>query len=312
MADPAGEPGRTRFGFSPLWEIVASVRVLVRPGEHALHLPWVTEASRALAESRVDFGPLADLVAGRSVPGFLTPAPGSPAPQLADELADLRDVPPRTVRRELAAMDPPHPSALARLHRDPEGGLDRLAELMERYWTVALAPAWPRMRALLEGDVLHRARQLAEGDELFRDLEPAVRGITAAQQRLAVAAGAHGRGLVMAPSVFVWPRVVTRTHAGWQPVLRYPARGIAGLWETGGAAPSPALRAVLGRSRSTLLTALATPADSAQLARRAGLKPAVVAKHLDLLRTAGLVTTAADGVHARTVVADALVRGDQG
>ncbi|MET7995358.1 DUF5937 family protein [Amycolatopsis sp. NPDC005232] len=313
LAWSVDELARTRLAFSPLWEIVASVRVLARPGEHALHLPWVRKASGALADAGIDVTPLADLVAGRSVPRFLTPTPASPVPQLADELADLRDVAPRAVRRELEAMDPPRSGALTRLHRDPEAGLDRLAGLMERYWAVALAPAWPRMRALLEGDVLHRSRLLAAGaaEDLFRDLAPAVHwaegALIVAQRHVPGTGAPHGHGLVLAPSVFVWPRVISRTHAGRQPVLRYPARGVAGLWESGGTASSAALRGVLGRSRSTLLTSLTTPADVGELARRTGLKQGVVAKHLQLLRTAGLVATAPDGVHSRTVAADAVV-----
>ncbi|MFI5612980.1 DUF5937 family protein [Amycolatopsis sp. NPDC051903] len=313
LAWSVDELARTRLAFSPLWEIVASVRVLARPGEHALHLPWVRQASAALADAGIDVAPLADLVAGRSVPRFLAPAPSSPVPQLADELADLRDVSPRTVRREIESMDPTRPVSLTRLHRDPEAGLDRLAGLMERYWAVALAPAWPRMRALLEGDVLHRSRLLAAGavEDLFHDLGPAVHwaegALTVAQRRIPATGAPHGRGLVLVPSVFVWPRVVSRTHAGWQPVLRYPARGIAGLWETGGTTSSPALRGVLGRSRSALLTSLATPADAGDLARRTGLKPCVVVKHLQLLQAAGLVTVADDGVCSRTLAAEALV-----
>jgi hypothetical protein len=308
------ELARTRLAFSPLWEIVASAGVLRHPGEHALHLPWVKQAAAALDEAGVDVTPLADLVAGRHVPRFLAPAPASPVPELADELADLRDVPARAVRRELERMDPPWPAALTRLHRDPEAGLERLANLMERYWAVALAPAWPRMRALLEGDVLHRSRLLAAGavQDLFADLAPAVRwadgGLTVGEEFLVHAPGAsHGWGLVLAPSVFVWPRVVSRTHAGSQPVLRYPARGLAGLWEAGGTQSPAALRGVLGRSRSILLAALATPADTAGLVRRTGLKPAVVAKHLELLALAGLLTTAPDGTHVRTAAADELV-----
>ncbi|MDT8912437.1 DUF5937 family protein [Amycolatopsis sp. PS_44_ISF1] len=307
------ELARTRLAFSPLWEIVASAGVLRHPGEHALHLPWVKRASVALDQAGIDLTPLAGLVAGRPVPRFLAPVPASPVPELADELADLRDVPARAVRRELERTDPPWPPALTRLHRDPEAGLERLANLMERYWAVALAPAWPRMRALLEGDVLHRSRLLADGaaQDVFADLAPAVRwadgGVAVAGQRVPAPGASHGRGLVLAPSVFVWPRVVSRTHAGSQPVLRYPARGLAGLWEAGGTQSPAALRGVLGRSRSILLAALATPADSAGLARRTGLKAAVVAKHLELLSAAGLLTTTPDGVHVRTSAADDLV-----
>ncbi|HEY2063208.1 MAG TPA: helix-turn-helix transcriptional regulator, partial [Amycolatopsis sp.] len=75
----------------------------------------------------------------------------------------------------------------------------------------------------------------------------------------------------------------------------------------GGTQSPAALRGVLGRSRSILLAALATPADTAGLVRRTGLKPAVVTKHLELLALAGLVTTAPDGTHVRTAAADELV-----
>jgi DNA-binding transcriptional ArsR family regulator len=306
---------RTRFAFSPMWEIVASVRVLKNPGEHALHLPWVKRANEALGE--LDLGLLRNLVGSRHLPAFLAATPATPVPQLADELADLRDVPAKVVRRELDALDPPRSPALNRFHRDPEAGLDRLATLMEQYWDLVLATEWPRIRSLLEADVLHRSRLLAAGAaaELFADLSPRVAWqdgtLTVAHRHLSAAVPLDGRGLVLVPSVFVWPRVFAKTDPRWPPVLRYPARGIATLWESGAAAPG-GLAAVLGRSRAILLAGLAAPASSAELVRRTGLSRGAVSRQLGLLEAAGLVSGHRAGRHVlytRTTAAEGLVTG---
>ena len=307
-----------RFAFSPSWEIVASMRVLENPGEHALHLPWIKRASAAVAEAGLDLGLLHDLVPVRHLPGFLAATPKTPVPELADELADLRDVPAKVVRRELDAMDPPRSPALNRLYRDPEAGLERLAALMERYWNLVLAADWPRIRALLEGDVLHRSRLLATGGaaELFADLTPMVSWqggtLKVAHRHLHAAVPLHGRGLVLVPSAFVWPRVFSKTDPRWQPVLRYPPRGIATLWESGTATAPGALAAVVGRGRAALLAELAAPASTVELARRTALTPGAVSQHLGVLKAAGLVTGHRVGRHvlyARTTTAESLVAG---
>jgi DNA-binding transcriptional ArsR family regulator len=308
----------TRFAFSPGWEIVASVRVLNRPGEHALHLPWVKRATAALDEAGLDISLLRELVPLRHLPGFLAGTPSTPLPELADELADLRDVPARLVRRELDAMSAPRSLALNRFHRDPEAGLDRLATLMQRYWDLVLAPEWPRIRALLEADVLHRSRLLAQGGaaELFNDLTPMIRWqggtLTVAHRHLHAAVPLDGRGLVLVPSAFVWPRVFSKTDPRWQPVLRYPPRGIATLWETGTATAPGALAAVVGRGRAMLLAELAAPASTAELARRTRLSAGAVSQHLGVLKAAGLVSGHRAGRHVlytRTRAAEVLVEG---
>ncbi|MEV6873198.1 DUF5937 family protein [Amycolatopsis sp. NPDC051128] len=308
----------TRFAFSPAWEIVASVRVLNQPGEHALHLPWIKRATAALDGAGLDIGLLRDLAPRRHLPGFLAGTPSTPLPELAAELADLRDVPAHVVRRELDAMTGPRPPALGRFHRDPEAGLDRLATLMERYWDLVLAPDWPRIRALLEADVLHRSRLLAQGGaaELFNDLTPLVRWesgtLTVAHRHLHATVPLDGRGLVLVPSAFVWPRVFSKTDPRWQPVLRYPPRGIATLWETGTATAPGALAAVVGRGRAMLLTELAAPASTAELARRTRLSAGAVSQHLGVLKAAGLVSGHRAGRHvlyARTRAAEVLVAG---
>jgi hypothetical protein len=65
---------RIRFAFSPLWEVVASVRVLKTPADNPLHLPWVTQTRTRLTETRLDWGCSPRWY--RSRPG---PSPGSSA-----------------------------------------------------------------------------------------------------------------------------------------------------------------------------------------------------------------------------------------
>jgi hypothetical protein len=57
----------------------------------------------------------------------------------------------------------------------------------------------------------------------------------------------------------------------WQPLLRYPARGTATIWESRPAAPSHAPARVIGRPKARLLTLLHEPATTTQLAAFARL-----------------------------------------
>ena len=104
------------------------------------------------------------------------------------------------------------------------------------YWDRSLAAHWPRLRALLEGDVLYRARRMADGgaQQLFADIDPAVSwkdGVLRIVKRAEATVELDERGLLFVPSVFVWPAVVLITAAPWQPTLIYPARGVGSLWE---------------------------------------------------------------------------------
>ncbi|WP_254548970.1 ArsR/SmtB family transcription factor [Catellatospora tritici] len=189
-----------------------------------------------------------------------------------------------------------------------------LAEQIEQYWCIAVDADWPRIRVLLEGDVLGRARQLAEhgAAQMLNSLHERVRwehGALSVRQPHCTAENlADGGGLTLVPSVFAWPDVLT-VPTGVLPQLAYPARGSATLWE---AAPTAgeALGAVLGHSRARLLAEMGTPVSTSELARRTGITAGGVSQHLTALRAAGLVATHRHGrmlLSARTAVADALL-----
>jgi hypothetical protein len=78
-----------------------------------------------------------------------------------------------------------------------------------------------------------------------------------------------GGGIVLIPSVFVWPSVLS-VATGESPQLAFPARGVATLWE-GKAQASKALTAVIGRGRAQLLIEMRAPVSTTELARRTGM-----------------------------------------
>ncbi|MER5970966.1 DUF5937 family protein [Streptomyces sp. NPDC002055] len=310
---------RTRFAISPLWEVVASVRVLKGVDEHGLHRTWADRVRQRLAAAGLDPSPLFDLVPTRThsartgrIPGFVCPPPTTPLPSLDMELATVRATPPALLHTTAEVP----PARMAALHADPAAELGRLADTIEAYWELALAPYWSRILTLLEGDIRYRAGRLVEGgaQHLFADLDPQVTWVGGTLQVAHRAAcGARrpaGRGLLLVPSAFVWPRVFSVFTEPWLPSLRYPPRAVGTLWDARPATVSAALAGVLGRSRATLLTELSAPASTTGLARRTGLTPGGVSQHLTALRTAGLVSAHRAGrevLYARTRAGEIVV-----
>ena len=299
-----------RFGVSCLWEVLAGVRILRDPGVPAVHRRWAARARAGLSED----GLLWHLVApsGGYTPDFLTPPPAGLTASLPHELIALRATPPDSVRADLDLISPSPP--LRALYDDPTAGLTRLADEIAAYWQVAVAPDWPRMRALLDAEVQRRARRLAENGSaaILDDLHPSVTwragSLIVDQPHCTAPDVPDGTGLVLVPSVFVWPSVLTVT-AGEVPQLVYPARGVATLWE-GSPHDSEALTALLGRGRASVLAELVTPLSTTELARRTGITAGGVSQHLTTLRAAGLVVTHRQGhslLNTRTQVAEALL-----
>ena len=306
----------TRFAFSPLWDVVASIRVLKRPAEHALHQPWADQARARLNAAGLDLSPLSDLVPvpTKIIPAFVCPPPTVPVPDLDLELAAVRSTPPAVVRANLKNV--PATPALHDLAADPASGLQALADVIKSYWDLVLRPHWPRIATLYQSDVHERARKLTEGGltSLFADLDPNVgwdgEVLSIAHRTVSRRTGLGGRGLLLVPSVFVWPRVFSISAAGWQPTLRYSPRRIATLWDRDTRAPSTALAAVLGPSRAQLLAELEAPASTQELANRTGLSNSGVSQHLTAMRDAGLVSAHRAGrfvLYARTSAAESLL-----
>jgi DNA-binding transcriptional ArsR family regulator len=308
---------RVRFAVSPLFELAASRQVLRDPARHSVHAAWAREAAERVAG--LDLSLLdAVIPEGPYLPDFVTPPPDEPWPRLAGELERVRATSPGQVARELAWAYPGRrvPPAARILLSDPAAGLRRLAAVMAAYWERAVAPWWDRVLCgALEADIAYRGARLAEGGpiEAFCDLHEDVAwrdGALEVRRPYEATVALGGRGLLLLPAVFAWPRVWAMTDPPWQPTLVYPPRGVGLLWEQPGRTPD-ALADLLGRRRAQLLSELAAPATTQELARRLDASPAGVSEHLGVLRRAGLIEGRREGRavrYARTRMGDDLSR----
>jgi DNA-binding transcriptional ArsR family regulator len=308
---------RVRFAISPVFETVLAVEALRRPGAHAVHQPWLSWAKPRLS-GLPDLGLLLALLDDEAKPSYLMPIPDDRMPSLDTELKRLRSTPSAQVHHDLRRRPGTLSRPLRELRDEPRAGLARLVATIRAVHDGLLRPYWPRMVRLLEADIAVRAATLAaEGSEvvftgLHRDIDWADGELTLQAgrrpDRLTVVDVA-GHGLILSPSVFAWPYTWTETRPARAGIVRYPARGIATVWESRPAAPD-AVAALIGRTRAELLELLGAPATTGALAARLGITAGAVSQHLNVLRAAGMVATRRDGravIHLRTMRGDALV-----
>jgi DNA-binding transcriptional ArsR family regulator len=314
---------RVRFAISPTIELVASTAVLDDPSRGALHLPWVERARPRTAH--LDLSPIRALQGSDTYnPDFIHPLPESPLTRFEEELESMVSTPPEQIRQEVrvAYEDSAIPQVLEQFVAAPRVAVEGLAELMRRYWESAIAEDWERIRALLEHDVLYRARQIADGGTraLFADLDETVSwddGVLRIDKECD-GFGKSGtgrldlddRGLLLIPSVFAWPKVLIVTAPPWQPTLIYPARGIGMLWESQRDVAPDALARLLGRNRAAVLIALDCPRSTTELAGLLGVTSGGISQQLTVLAEAGLVNRRRVRRHVlylRTCDGDALV-----
>jgi hypothetical protein len=311
---------RVRFAISPAYETVMALSALRAPGENAIHLPWTSWARTRLG-GIPDLKLLDALTAYHAKPASLMPPPDTRMPDMAAELRRIRAASPRRIRADidfLTRHDVRPPRVLREMHADPDAFLPRIVAALRAVHDVLIEPHWGRMTRLLGADIAYRAGILAEQgvhgvfaglhrEVAWREGELIVHGARSSSNPHPVTL--TGQGLVLCPSVFSWPRVTVAVRPIAAGTLRYPARGIATMWEVS-AAPADALAALLGRTRAAMLGLLAEPATTGDLADRLDVTAGAVSQHLGVLRAAGLVASRRDGrtlLHLRTERGDALL-----
>jgi len=306
---------RSRFALSPLFELDGLLRSLAGLPARRLPGPWLARITPSYRRLRQD--PAFRAVLALQLPSrgalFIVPPPQGLAQTVEDDLAAMRTTTMEQARREIRELCPVADDE-ARAVLDAPDVVARLAEVLDRAWHELLASDWPQLRAICERDVVHRAGRLGQGGWVaaLDGLHPKVRwrnhGIEVLR-KLDRTIDLRGEGLLLIPSVFIWPGVATHAEDPWPKAIVYPARGVAALWESP-AVPEPgALGGLMGRSRAQLLLALDTPASTTQLARSLGLAVGAVGDHLTVLRRAGLLDRVRSGrsvLYHRTPIGDAL------
>lgn len=286
--------GRTRLALSPLWELVASLFWLHTDQPSAEYAPWVASARSALRG--VELGPLDLSIAfPRYVPDFAAPIPTDPLPSLAAEIETVRSTDPALVRADIVeywADDPPPPwdAFVTR----PKEMVDRLADALHAYWDATLADDWPRLRAVLEGEMLGRARALALSGPaaVLEELHPSVRWrrpVIELFKDKDFEMHLDGRPLVLIPLVFARGVLMGVSEGQRAVAIGYQARGTSALWAPAAVDDDGRLDLLFGHGRATVLRALERPATTTELARRLSYAPSTVSAHLDVLARAGLV-----------------------
>lgn len=314
---------RSRFALSPAFELCGLLRRL--SGRDAL-LPAGFAARLTPAFVRLGRETALDAVLALQTSSaganFVAPPPRALTQTWADDLATIRATALAVARAEIDAVLRRQPSHDARV-RDllaSDEVVDVLADTLDRAWHELLAPLWPQVRAVCERDVVHRVGVIGE-----RGWKEAVEGLSDGL----VWQGRHlsvrlrdehedvslaGEGLLLVPSVFVWPGLAAFHEEPWPKALIYLARGTSVLWERTKPGPdtAAALAGLLGRSRARVLMELGTPASTSQLARALAMAPGAVGDHLAVLRAVGLLARARSGrsvLYWRTALGDALVEG---
>jgi len=316
-----GDVATSRFAISPLGETMTALRLLAGVQTAGPLLPWVHRHRDQYAVLRRAHPGIAAIRALYHRNGynadFIQPPPDRIGLTFADQLAVVRRTPLDRARdeiaRSLAGRPPPTGPAGRLLAADDV--VDRLAETIDAAWRALIAPDWPRLRAILERDVVYRAGRLttygwssalADLDARLRwDPDPGaitVTGFAAERHRLG------GRGLLLVPTVFG----VLSLHLDppWPYAIGYRARGVAGLFGPPDAdRVADGLDRLIGSGRAAVLRALAVPATTSQLAAQLGVAVGTVGGQLAVLRDAGLVRRTRTGRevrYERTALGDAL------
>src|SRR3984957_18765629 len=311
-----GDLAAMRFAVSPLAETVFALQLMRTGAADPVNRPWLRWARRDLSRRALSLPLLWPLLRDgrRSRPEFLTPAPAGRAPTVAQELDAMLATTPGQVRASLARVfghpdSGRWPQSAGQLATRPSQTLGLIAQELSAAHARPTAPHWDRLRAVLDADIAYRGGILAHGGAaaLFARLHTGVRWapaegtVTVTSNRpgpphFPVTPGLTG-GLVLVPSLLVWPHATVKAYSSSQTTLRYPARAAAAVWEPSppAGAPHQSLRDLLGAPRARLLEALRCPASTAALARSLHVSPSAVSQQLAILRRCGLVDRARSG-----------------
>lgn len=308
-----------RFAVSPLNELGLSLRLLRDPSLYPLQLPWLRRTGPL--RERLDLDVLRALCTPDMwTADFLNPAPRSPVTAFGTELAEVAQMPGHRFRRDLEAMYTDRGQALPpALDGDGAQVRDRVVHALDRYWDTCFAPWWPRMRQLLDADIVYRGHVLARRGlgALFNDLSDWV-GLEGGAICVRRTSGADvdrplgGDAVTMVPSGFTATATVP-TDVWQEPLVLYPVRGLGTLWEASRPAASGRLGQLIGRARADVLVLLDHPMSSTDVARRLGVSTSAVNQQMRLLAECGLLNAARAGrsvLYLRSELGDRLVRRD--
>ncbi|MFI7280709.1 ArsR/SmtB family transcription factor [Micromonospora chersina] len=295
---------RTRIARAPdpLWESMLSMHWLRTRCPDPVLAGWRQRMFGLLHERR---GHRAEVALPLSInppvgyfPDFLTPSeatggfePGldallrTPRPRLGADLATLPGI-----RRSPAVAD---------LAAGDVTALRQLGAGLQLYHRLAILPLWNAIRSAFDADRALRSRRLLNQglSALLNDLHPTARfdGGMLTISGYIVERDLHldGRGLLLVPCYFKrQDKPMVLADPLLPPVLVYSVHPHARVLSTAAAAGS--LAALLGGTRAAILLLAAEGGTTSEVAHRLGISVPSASRHLAVLRSSGLVTSARD------------------
>jgi DNA-binding transcriptional ArsR family regulator len=323
------------FAWSPLFESVLSLPVVVEPKRTPLHLPWARRTRELpddlLAEIRTLVGAFLPYFPGIFEVGLL-----GDSPEFADEIEAFRSLDDEIVAHELtlgygqtacgfdygdcsmvndptyrssvldAALDDEVLTLVRQAFEDPAALRDRYAVMLERYWELAFADEWARIVPRIEAEVTDGARALVIGGitRLIGELLPeghwdeSVPGVVLGKPYDALVDVADRGRLLFVPTVYGWPKVVVELEPRWATALFVPLRHLRQptVATATDAEVVSGCRALGDETRLQILRLVAdSPRSTKELSSLLSLSDSAISRHLQILDAAGLVTSRRDG-----------------
>ncbi|MFF1450477.1 helix-turn-helix domain-containing protein [Streptomyces sp. NPDC058274] len=302
-----------------MWELICGICRLETAQGPLEFGPWRRSArARLLADPVAGraLRPLRELVpASGYIPDFLTPPVTGDG--LSASLERVRGTPRTRLDRDLSRLAESRrvPNWAGTLGRPGGDGLKALSEALGRSFRALMEPHWPHIRGAVANDVGMRTRALLDGgtQALLDGLRPLARWrAPVLEVDYPVRRDLHleGRGLLLVPSYFCWRRPTALADPGLDPVLVYPVAKPP--LDIAVRSAEDGLERLLGRTRATVLTAVAGPSarTSSEVARAVGISLPSVSYQIGVLRDGGLVASHRDGkyvLHTATSLGQRLI-----
>ncbi|WP_051970726.1 ArsR/SmtB family transcription factor [Kitasatospora azatica] len=191
---------------------------------------------------------------------------------------------------DLTAGDRPPRLLLAAMERGEEYVSQRVADQLDQFWRLVLAPSWPRLRSRLENDITARSTAVTRDGliPVIDQLSPKLRwrdgGLDLTNtHEITVRSDAT----IFVPSVFATTVLFCAGEPDGSPDPRRPLLVYPALPEP--PAQPEQVDELIGPTRASLLAELSQPRTTGELAERVHLSPATVSYHLQILHRAGLL-----------------------
>lgn len=297
----------------PLAETILSLGVLRSRREADVFGPWRATARRGLSRAEWELAAFLRPFPNLGIDLFTLTDPAATVEEAQDAL--LR-APAVSVGREVqvACPDPRHrPRWLDGLQVGTVGARHRLLERLLVVHELGLQPYWPAVCDQLDAERARLERRVADAGiagllEALRPhtswTEPTLEVPDAGPWSDApIDCHLEGRGLVVVPSVFARrPQPYFPIDCDQPALLLVPvpldSADARRLWDPDGAGTARPTAALLGRTRSAVLEAVATRArTTGELAAALDISPSSASQHATVLRAAGLLFSRREGAH---------------